>query len=253
MGTDNRTALVVGGAGGIGSAISRRFSEDGFRVVVADRDLTAAQGVLQGLHGSGHEAVAIDVLDPASIAATFDAVEARTPAAVLAMAVGGPLADLRVRPTVATLDPEVWRQTIDFNLTSAFLTVRKFAQLRLATPLDDSRVIIIGSASGRIPQGVVDIAYSTSKSAIYGLTRQAAFDLAPAGICVNLIAPGVVGTPAFLRNTPPHVQEGAIAEVPFGRLATPEDVAAGASYLASRGASYVTGTALDITGGFPMA
>lgn len=252
MSSEVRAAIVVGGAGGIGSAISRRFAQDGYRVVVADRDLDAAKAVAAELPGSGHDAATIDVTDEASIEAMFDAVEAKTPAAVLVTAAGGPLADLSKHPNVATLDPADWRKTIDFNLTGAFLTLRKFAQLRLAKPLEHSRIIIIGSASGRIPQGVVDISYSTSKAAIFGLTRQAAFDLAPAGITVNVISPGVVGTPAFMQNTSPEVRALAVADVPFKRIATPEEIAGGAAYLASHDASYVTGASLDITGGFPM-
>lgn len=250
---EDRAAVVVGGAGGIGSAVSRRLASEGYRVTIADRDLGSARTVVESLSGTGHAVAAIDVLDESSVDEALDAIEAEAPISVLVIVSGGPLADLSTRPTVATLSPSDWRATVDFNLTGVFLLMRKFAQLRLANPVEHGRIVTIGSTSGQVPQAVIDIAYASSKAAIFGLSRQAAFDLAGAGVTVNTIAAGVVGTPVFMQNTTPEIRAGASAGTLAGRLATPEEIAAGVSYLSSRDAAYVTGTILDINGGSRFA
>lgn len=246
---EDRAAVVVGGAGGIGSAISQRLALEGYRVTIADRDFDSAQQLAAALPGPGHSAVAIDVLDESSIDAAFESIESRDPAAVLIISSGGPLTDLSKRPTIATLSPSDWRSTVEFNLTGVFLVIQKFAQLRTAKPLDQGRIVTISSTSGQTAQSVIDIAYSTSKAGVFGLSRQAAYDLAGVGITVNTIASGVVGTPAFMKNTSPEARAGAAAATLVNRLATPEEIAAGVSYLSSRDAAYVTGTILDINGG----
>lgn len=98
-------------------------------------------------------------------------------------------------------------------------------------------------------QSVTDIGYATSKAALFGFNRQAAFDLAKIGMTVIVVAPGVVGTPAFMANTTPEMRAGAASGTLVGRLATPEEIAAGIGYLVSRDAGYITGTVLDINGG----
>ena len=249
MVAEDRAAIVVGGAGGIGSAISRRLAAEGYSVTVADRDVVHAKEVAASFDGEGHRVTEIDILDQASVGAAFDAIEARGPAAVLVIASGGPLADLSKHPTVTTLSPADWRATIEYNLTGVFLVIQKFAQLRTASPLEHSRIVTISSTSGQIAQSVIDIAYASSKAGIFGLSRQAAHDLAGVGVTVNTIAAGVTGTPAFMQNTGPEVRAGAVAGTLFKRLATPEEIAAGVAYLSSRDAAYITGTILDINGG----
>jgi NAD(P)-dependent dehydrogenase (short-subunit alcohol dehydrogenase family) len=222
---------------------------EGYRVTVADRDIALARELAASLDGKGHSATDVDILDQVSVSSAFDASEARDPAAVLAIASGGPLADLSKRPTVATLSPADWRATVEYNLTGVFLLIQKFAQLRIARPLEHSRIVTISSTSGQIVQSVIDVAYASSKAGIFGLSRQAAHDLAGVGVTVNTIAAGVVGTPAFMRNTGPEVRAGAAAGTLLKRIATPEEIAAGVAYLCSRDAAYVTGTILDINGG----
>ena len=97
-----------------------------------------------------------------------------------------------------------------------------------------------------------DVAYGASKSALLGLTRQAAFELAPAGITVNNGAPGPVGTAEFFRNTNEQIRAGIASLAPLDRLATPEEVAAGVAYIASREAAFITGATLAINGGIHM-
>lgn len=249
---ENRRALVVGGAGGIGSDICRKLASQGYRVVVADFNLEGARQVLETLQGRGHDVARLDVTSDESVNAAFDAVEASDPASVLVIASGGPVVHLGQRVNVATIAKADWDRTVALNLTGVFCCVQKFAQQRLAAPREHSRIIIIGSAAGEVAGNGTDIAYGSSKAAIVGLTRQAAFDLASAGVTVNNVAPGPVGTPEFFRNTNQDIRAGIASLIPLNRLATPEEVSAGVAYIASREAAYITGATLAINGGVHM-
>lgn len=249
--SEDRGAVVVGGAGGIGSDICRRLAAEGYRVTVADINLARSQETLRSLKGQGHDVVQFDVTKDAEVDAAFDAIEARFPPSVLVVATGGLLVDVQAMPTIATMSTSDWEKTIAFNLTGIFFCLRKFAQLRLARPLPHGRIITISSATGQIAGAPVDLAYISSKAAIFGLTRQVAFQLARSGVTVNTVAPGPVGTPEFLRS-PKEAQVASAAGTVLKRLALPEEIGAGVAFLASRDASYITGTTLDINGGAHM-
>lgn len=249
---DHRRAIIIGGAGGIGSDICRRLASEGYRVVVADLNLERAQEVAGSLDGAGHDHAQLDVTSEESVGAAFDAIEASGPAAILVVASGGPVVDLGKGVNIATMALDDWKKTLDFNLTGVFCCVRKFAQLRLANPLERSRLVIIGSSVGVSAGSGTDIAYVSSKAAIYGFVRQVAFELAPANVTVNAVAPGPVATPEFIRRTNEHIREGIASVTLLKRLAAPEEIAGGVAYLVSPEASYITGATLDINGGVHM-
>lgn len=250
--SETRRAIVVGGAGGIGSDICRRIASEGYRVIVADFDLDRAQALLGSLDGSGHEAVRLDITEEQTVRAAFDAIEADAPASILVIASGGPVVHLGERVNVATIAMSDWKRTLDLNLTGVFCCVQQFARLRLANPLDQSRVVIIGSSVGFLAGTGTDIAYVSAKAALFGFARQAAYELAPAGVTVNTVAPGPVETPEFVRNTNEHIRGAIASSTLLKRLAAPEEISAGVSYLLSPAASYLTGASLDINGGLPM-
>ena len=247
---EHRRAIVVGGAGGIGSAVCRKLASQGYRLVVADVNVEAARQLMAELQGTGHDVARLDVSSPESVDTAFAAIEA-SPAGVLVVASGGPVIHLG-RTNVATIGRGDWDRTVALNLTGVFLCVQAFARQRLAAPMEHSRIIISGSAAGELADSGTDIAYGVSKAGLMGLTRQAALDLAPAGITVNNVAPGPVGTPEFFRNTDDQIRSGIAALAALKRLATPEEVSAGVAYLASRDAACITGATLAINGGLHM-
>lgn len=249
---ENRRAIVVGGAGGIGAAVCRRLASEGYRVVVADLNAERAQEVMASLDGDGHGSSLIDVTSEESIAAAFDAVEASDPAAILVVASGGPIVHLAMGVNVGTMTMSDWKRTIDLNLTGVFACVARFAQLRLANRLDQSRIVIIGSAAGLAGGAGTDIAYVSAKAAVFGFVRQAAYELAGVNITVNVVAPGPVETAEFIRNTNEQIRAGVASVVPLKRLASPEEVGGSVAYLVSPEASYVTGASIDINGGVHM-
>lgn len=250
--TEDRRALVIGGAGGIGSDVCHKLASQGNRVVVADFDAEGARKVRDGLRGSGHDVARLDVTCAESVRVAFLDIETSGPASVLVVASGGLVVHLGQQPHVATLSMNDWDRTIALNLTGVFCCVHTFAQLRLAAPIEHSRIIVIGSAAGELAGNGTDIAYGTAKAALLGLTRQAAFDLEAAGITVNNVAPGPVGTPEFFRNTNEQIRSGIASLAALKRLATPQEVSAAVAYIVSREAAFITGATPAVNGGIHM-
>lgn len=249
--SENRHAIVVGGAGGIGGAIARRLAADGYQITVADVNLNAAENLLPSLDGDGHDAIAIDVTNDGSVDSAFDAIEARAPARVLVIASGG-LVSMPGMSNVTTMTTTDWNRGIALNLNGTFFCIRKFGQQRLANPVEQSRIIVIGSGAGQRAEAALEAAYAASKAGVMGLVRQAAVDFGQAGITVNTVAPGPIATEAMIRHTPPEMQTMLAAPSVLKRLGTPEEVGAGVAFLASPEAAYITGTTLDINGGIHM-
>lgn len=245
-------AIVVGGAGGIGSAVCHQLAASGHRVVVADRARDRSQAVVDLLQGKGHEAIELDITQETEVGAAFASVEASGPANILIVASGGPVIHLGKKVNVSTISMIDWMRTIDLNLTGTFTCVQKFAQLRMAAPLEQGRIVVIGSAVGLSAGTGTDIAYISAKAALFGFVRQVAFELAPIGITANVVAPGPVATPEFMRNTNEHIRAAIASSTLVNRLADPEEVAASVAYLVSAQASFVTGASLDVNGGSHM-
>ena len=250
---DKRIALVTGGAGGIGAAICQRLADDGFRVAVVDRNHDAASAIAAQLPGSEHLALAADATIEVQAAATFDAVE-RALGKVSVLVSGAGILMLRPdgsRNMIADTDAAEWQTTQDINVTGTFWYAREYAR-RLGDGVADGRVVTISSVAAQLGGYRSSASYIASKSAIIGLTKALARELAPHRVTVNSVAPGLIDAPMLQLSLDPADDAKASAQIPLGRLGTPQDVAGAVSFLVSKDASYITGSVIDVNGGYRM-
>lgn len=224
-----RVAVVTGGPGSIGAATCRVLAANGMRVVSVGRTPAAVPEAT-------HEVV--DCTDATGLAA----LAARHDADVLAVFAGG---DGVPEPSL-DMSPERWREVIDGELTSAFLTVRAFVPGMLAR--GRGSVVLMSSSAGRAPSRA-NVAYAVAKAGVVMLTRHLAAELAPGGVRVNCLAPSAVHNARMDRAMSPAQIEALGRAFPLGRIGTPDDVAAATAYLASDASGWVTGVTLDISGG----
>ncbi|MGW6706092.1 SDR family NAD(P)-dependent oxidoreductase [Streptomyces sp. NPDC054956] len=240
-----RVAVVTGGSRGIGAATARAFAAEGARVCVVGRDEEALAGVVGAITAEGGTAISVtaDVTDSAALARVREETERHLgPADVLAAFAGG-----QGRPVPTTeLTEERWHEVLDADLTSAFLTVRTF----LPGMLERGRgsVITMSSAAGRQPSRA-NLAYGVAGAGLVMLTRHLATEAGPRGVRVNCLAPSAILTERNLGAIPPEIREQLARTHPLGRLGLPGDVAACALFLASDGASWLTGITVDVAGG----
>ncbi len=242
-----KRAVVTGAGMGVGRAAALRFAAEGASVVCVDRDGDAALSVvveIESLGGEGLAAVA-DVSDEAQVAAAFQSATSRFGGVDVVVANAGvQLAGQDDRVDRLSLD--VWRKTLDINLTGMFLTC-KYGVQEMLTAGGGS---IVCTCSPTSLYGVAPgySAYSASKAGVLGRVRVMAADRSGLGIRVNGVIPGFTQTPMTSWVTP---EEAAVLlrGVPIGRQGQPEDVADVMAFLASDGAAYVTGALWAADGG----
>jgi NAD(P)-dependent dehydrogenase (short-subunit alcohol dehydrogenase family) len=278
MGLEGKVAMVTGSGGehGFGRAIARRLAREGADLVLTDV-APAGTPVVASKPASGWgglEAVADEVRRAGRRALTTLA-DVRSAADVqaavdLALRTFGRL-DILVnnaaappgadRVPVVELPEEAWRLVLDVNLTGTYLCARAAAAAMLARGTR-GRIINMSSNCGKVGQARL-AAYCASKFGVIGFTQALALELAPHGITVNAICPGSADTERldYLGRRPDGSYDEALrtralaeraAAIPLGRVATPEDVAELAAFLASDAAAYVTGQAINLAGGAVM-
>lgn len=218
-----RTALVVGGASGIGAAIAEAFVRQGGVVVIADRDGDRTEEAVTATGAAG--GTVLDVTDQGSVDAAvagFVAEHGRIDVLVNSAGVldESPLAQMSL---------EQWQRTIDVDLTGVFLACRAVVPHMLAA--GSGRIITIASQLG-LKGGVGLTHYSAAKAGVIGLTKALAREVAPAGVLVNAIAPGPVETP-MVEGISQDWKQAKRAELPLGRFGIPAEVAPTAVLLAS--------------------
>ena len=242
---DGKVALVTGARGGIGLATARALAAEGAKLVLGD--VASLDQIVRDLGGDSQNVVAtqLDVTSAADAeAAVRLALErfGRLDILVNNAGVGKPA-------PLAEVTDELWDWILDINLKGAFICARA-----AAPKLGEGGVIVnIASLAGRASSPSMACAYSASKAGLLGLTRHLAKELAPRGIRVTAVNPGVVITPLVTDNYPLEHLARTIESVPLGRAAQPEEIASVVVFLASPAASYVTGASLDVNGGIFMA
>lgn len=251
--SNRRVALVTGGAGGIGVAICRALAAAGHRVAVTDLQRAAARDVAASLEGTGHGAYALDVASEAAVVAAFDAVTAEMGRPEILVHSAGilhfkPDGD---RPLVVETSLADWQRNVDINQTGCFLVCREYAR-RLPAGPTFGRVVTLSSVAAQLGGYRSNAAYIASKAAVLGLTKALARELAPQGVSVNAVAPGLIDAPMLRLSLPPERDAQAAAAIPLNRLGLPEDVAAAVVHLVSAEAGYQTGTTVDVNGGYRM-
>lgn len=254
---EGRTAVVTGGAMGIGRAIARYLAEAGAGVVVADVDAEAAALATKELADAGLVALAVradvaveeDVRGLVDVATTW-----RGSVDVLVNNAG-------IFPTVPVLDmePADFDRVLAVNLRGTYLCSREVAR-RLVAQGRGGRIINITSVDALHPSSVGLAHYDASKHAVWGFTKNLALELAPHRIWVNAIAPGGVATPgvAHMSAAPAGTEQEELTKrflsrIPMGRMAEPEEIAAVALFLASDLSSYLTGSQIVADGGVLLA
>ncbi|MGI5219791.1 SDR family NAD(P)-dependent oxidoreductase [Nocardia sp. CA-290969] len=231
-----KTAVVTGGASGIGLAIAQRLRSDGFHVAALDRNASADDD-------SAYQA---DVTDPDSIAAALATVREKLgPVTVLVNAAG-----VDGFKRFQNIDFTEWKRVIEVNLHGVFHTI----QAVLPDMLDAGwgRIVNISSSSAHSGQPFMSH-YVSSKSAVNGLTKSLALELGPSGITVNAVPPGFIDTPMLRRSEERRLLGGSVEDhiqrTPVRRIGKPEDIAATCAFLISEEAGYITGQIIGVNGG----
>jgi 3-oxoacyl-[acyl-carrier protein] reductase len=241
----NRTAIVTGGARGIGFAIAKRMLASGATVVLWDVDAAAldqAGAALQGEADGRVHAAVVDITDEAAIARAVAAdLRERGKIDILVNNAGitggnAPLWELK---------PEVWRRVVEVNLVAPYLTCR--AMVPHMVRAGYGRIVNIASIAGK--EGNPNAShYSASKAGLIALTKSLAKELAATGVLVNSVAPAVAKTELFAQMKQEHI-DYMLSKIPMNRFVEVDEIAALVAWLASEDCSFSTGAVFDISGG----
>lgn len=243
MGFEGASAVVTGGASGIGLRVVERLHDAGAHVVVADRDPAALEAV-RTERGERIHPVQVDVREERDIERMM-AIARDLGGMKLAVNAAG----IGEGSAVVDQDLETWNKVLGVVLTGVFLAVKHEARelIRLGA---GGAIVNVASINANIPTWG-SAAYSVAKSGVEMLTRSSAYELAEHGIRVTCVSPGLVDTPMAARtgNMTPAVIDRWLEHTPLGRVGTPDDIASAILYLGGDEATWVTGHNLVVDGG----
>ncbi len=245
---DGKVALITGAGSGIGRASALAFAREGARVAVADIVVEGGEETVRMVQEAGGEAffIKVDVANAAEVEAMVNTVVdtyGRIDCAYNNAGIEGRLASTDEYPE------DVFDKVIDINLTGVWLCMK----YELPHMLKQGSGAIVNTASGAGLIGVAGMsAYVASKHGVVGLTKTAALEYAKSGIRVNAVCPGLIQTPMVERITAdqPQLGEALVAAEPIGRTGKPEEIAESVVWMCSDAASFVTGHAMSVDGGF---
>jgi 2-hydroxycyclohexanecarboxyl-CoA dehydrogenase len=251
MGTPERVAVVSGAASGMGLAIARHLAARGDRVGLLDRRGEEALRAAEALCRSGARAIAVeaDVRDRGAVDAALDEVRAQLgPIEIMVTAAG-----LDAFEPFGEITIESWQRILAINLTGTFHCLQAAVPDMLAARW--GRMVTISSSSAQ--SGAPRMAhYVASKAGVIGLTKALALELAPHGITVNVIPPGMIDTPMLRRAAADGdigpLEKVAARMIPVGRPGAPEEVAAACGFLCSDEAGFITGQVIGVNGGMVL-
>ncbi len=245
----DQAVLVTGGGSGIGQQVCTAMAAQGARVLVGDLDLERAQATANDINARKGEAHAfqIDVANPQ--AATDFVAAAETTLGRLDVLVN--CAGVREIVSVLELSYEEWTRVMTINVTGTFLPSQAFAR-RLVALDKPGRIVNIASTLG-LMAAPNRAAYTASKHAVVGLTKEMALELGTKGIRVNAVAPGVIRTPLTERYFQDPKMAQTVRDIhALGRWGEPQDVASAILFLAAEENAFITGTILTVDGGWTI-
>ena len=247
----DRVAVVTGAASGIGLAIARQLAARGDRVALLDRQGEAVRRAAEGLRERGARVTAAeaDVADRGSVDAALAEVRAELgPIAIMVTSAG-----LDAFDAFTEITPARWERVLAVNLTGTFHCLQAAVPDMLAARW--GRMVTIASSSAQ--SGAARMAhYVASKAGVIGLTKALALELAPFGITVNVIPPGMIDTPMLRRAEAAgdvmKLEKLVPRMIPVGRAGTPDDIAATCGFLCSDEAGFITGQVVGVNGGMVL-
>jgi 3-oxoacyl-[acyl-carrier protein] reductase len=238
---EGRVAIVTGAAGTMGAAAAKRLAEDNYKVALLDIAADRLQAVATGIKGS--LAIAGDIADADRVGTIVAEIEQKLgPVSVLVNNAG-----ILSNNKSAETTPEEWRRVLSVNLDAAFFLAR--AVLPGMKQRHYGRVVNVCSLAMKSGGLTAGTAYTTSKSAIGGLTFSLAREVASFGVTVNGIAPAYVKTPMVTEQLTEAQRQALLAQIPVGRFCEPEEFAHCVAFLVSPMSGFITGEILDINGG----
>ncbi len=236
-----KTAIVTGGAKGIGAAIVKRLIGDGFKVALCYNNSEERASGLCAELGENCRAYKLNITDSAAVNAVFADIEKNF--GEIAVLVNN--AGIAEQALFTDITDEMWHRMLEVNLSGAFYCCR--AVLPFMIHRKSGKIINISSIWGEIG-GSCEVHYSAAKAGIIGMTKALAKEAGLSGITVNSVSPGVILTDMtshFDENTMNELKD----ETPLNRIGTPEDVADTVAFLASRNADFITGQDIAVNGG----